>query len=169
MSYSAVERISTRHETAEFDCGSDAQTTWLRRHALQADRADSTRVLVVTRGDDPRVVGYYALSAGSVEPGGAPARVAKGMPRHPLPVIVLTRLGVDRSEQGRGLGRALVKDALLRAATAADAIGVRAILIHCESEAARDFYLRVAEFEPSPTDPLHLFLLMSDLRRSGAG
>jgi GNAT superfamily N-acetyltransferase len=127
---------------------------------------DSTRVMVITHRDDARVVGYYALSAGSVEPSAAPDRIAKSMPRYPVPVIILTRLGVDRAEQGRGLGRALLRDALIRAAAAAAEIGVRAILVHCESSAARDFYIRVAEFEPSPTDPLHLYLLLSDLRKS---
>ena len=166
MTYAPVERIAARHETDGFDCGSDAQTNWLRRHALQADRSDSTRVMVVTRQDEHRVVGYHALSAGSVEPAAAPGRITKGLPRHPVPVVLLTRLGVDRSEQGRGLGRALVKDALLRVAAAAETIAARALLVHCESEEARAFYLRLAEFEASPTDPLHLYLLMADLRRA---
>ena len=167
MRYSQVEPISKRHVTADFDCGSVAQTTWLRKYALQADRSDSTKVQVVTRAGETRVVGYYALSAGSVESADAPERVLKGLPRHPVPVIILTRLGVNRDEQGRGLGRALVKDALLRAAEASQTIGARALLIHCENETARDFYLRlIPDFEASPTDPLHLFLLMSDLRKT---
>ncbi len=167
MRYSQVEPISKRHATADFDCGSEAQTTWLRKHALQADRSDSTRVQVVTRAGEARVVGYYALSAGSVETTNVPERILKGLPRYPVPVIILTRLGVDQDEQGHGLGRALVKDALLRAAEASEIIGARALLIHCENDSARAFYLRLLpEFEPSPTDPLHLFLLMSDLRKT---
>lgn len=167
MSYSPAEAISKSQLTDEFDCGSEAQTAWLRRHALQADLTDSTKVRVVTRSGDRRVVGYYALSAGSVELADAPERVRKGMPRCPAPVIVLTRLGVDRGEQGRGLGRALVKDAILRAEAASDSIGARALLIHCETVGAKDFYQRVVpDFAESPTDPLHLYLLMSDLRRT---
>ena len=100
MSYAPVEPISNSHLTDEFDCGSEAQTTWLRKYALQADRTDTTKVQVVTRVGDSHVVGYYALSAGSVEPARAPARVRKGMPRYPVPVIILTRLGVHREEQG---------------------------------------------------------------------
>ena len=169
MIYSQVEPISKRHVTAGFDCGSEAQTTWLRKYALQADRSDSTKVQVVTRAGDPRVVGYYALSAGSVETVDAPERVLKGMPRYPVPVIILTRLGVESDEQGHGLGRALVKDALLRADQASQTIGARALLIHCENEEAGEFYLRlIPDFEASPTDPLHLFLLMSDLRKTVA-
>ena len=91
------------------------------------------------------------------------------MPRHPVPVIILTRLGVDRSVQRLGLGRALVRDMLLRVAGAAGTIGARALLIHCERANARDFYLHVADSEPSPTDPLHLYLLLSDLRRYTLG
>ncbi len=165
MSFSPVERISAAHETSDFDRGSESQTTWLRRYALQADRSDSTRVWVVTRRVSPQVVAYYALSAGSVEQASAPSRVRKAMPRYPVPVIILTRLGVDRSVQGLGIGSALVKDMLLRVKGAAATIGARALLVHCESEDAKGFYLHIAEFEPSSTDPLHLYLLMRDLRR----
>lgn len=150
---------------SDFDCGSDTQSTWLRRYALQADRIDSTRVWVITRKADPRIVAYYALSAGSVEHASAPPRVRKAMPGYPVPVIILTRLGVDRSVQGLGFGRALVRDMLLRVASAAETIGARALLVHCESANAKDFYLHIADFEPSPTDPLHLYLLLSELRR----
>ena len=150
---------------SDFDCGSDAQSTWLRRYALQADRVDSRRVWAITRKGDPRIVAYYALSAGSVEHASAPPRVRKAMPGYPVPVIILTRLGVDASVQGLGLGRALVRDMLLRVAGAAETIGARALLIHCESADARGFYLHIGDFEPSPTDPLHLYLLLSDLRR----
>lgn len=167
MIYSPAKAISKGHLTDEFDCGSEAQTAWLRRHALQADLTDSTKVRVVTRSGERRVVGYYALSAGSVELADAPERVRKGMPRYPVPVIILTRLGVDRGEQGRGLGKALVKDAILRAEAASHSIGARALLIHCETPEARDFYQRVVpDITESPTDPLHLYLLMSDLRRT---
>ncbi len=166
MTYDPIASISAEHITAEFDCGSEAQTAWLRRHALQAHRMNSSKVQVVTRTGDKRVVGYYALSAGSVEPAKAPARVIRGMPRYPVPVVILTRLGVDRTEQGQGLGRALLKDALLRVASASEAIAARALLIHCEDADAKAFYQHVAEFEASPTDPLHLYLLVSDLRKT---
>jgi GNAT superfamily N-acetyltransferase len=166
VSYGPIESISRDHVTAEFDCGSEAQTTWLRKHALQAHRTDTSKVRVVTHIGDARVIGYYALAAGSVELASTPIRVAKGMPRYPVPVVILTRLGVDRTEHGRGLGRALLRDVLLRVATASEVIGARALLIHCENEAARAFYWHLGEFEASPTDPLHVYLLMSDLRRT---
>jgi GNAT superfamily N-acetyltransferase len=166
VSYAPIESISTEHITADFDCGSTAQTEWLRKHALQAHRTDSSKVRVLTRTGDKRVLGYYALAAGGIEREYAPARIAKGMPRHPVPVVILTRLGVDRSEQGRGVGRTLFRDALLRVVSAADEIAARALLIHCEDEAAKGFYQQFGEFEESPSDPLHLFLLLSDLRTS---
>jgi GNAT superfamily N-acetyltransferase len=156
--FSAVEPLSAAHVVAGFDCGSRAQSAWLVEHAPQAHRSGLSRVYVVRDVDaDARVVGYYALSAGSVAP-------AAG--RYHQPVVILTRLGVDRVAQGVGLGRALVVDALRRIASASEVIGVRAVLIHCETDAARDFYLRLAKFEPSPTDPMHLLLLMKDLRRA---
>jgi hypothetical protein len=84
-------------------------------------------------------------------------------------VVILTRLGVDLSVQGAGLGRALAVDAMRRVAVAGEVIGIRALLIHCENEVARDFYLRLAKFEASPTDPMHLYLLMKDLRKALSG
>lgn len=166
MTYGPVVPITTSHVTDRFDCGSAAQTLWLRRYALQAHRTDSSRVRVVTHEGEPNVVGYYALSAGAVEPAGVPAGVGKGMPRYPIPVVILTRLGVHLDEQGKGLGRALLRDALVRVATASEEIAARALLVHCEDDGARRFYEHFGEFEPSPADPLHLYLLMSDLRRT---
>lgn len=162
--YGPLERLTADHDTSEFDCGSEAQTNWLRRHALQAQAAETSAVYVVSLARSRRVVGYFALAAGSIERSKAPGRVTKGAGRHPIPVILLARLGVDLGEQGRGLGTALMKEVLLRTSEAAGTVGARALLIHAESEAARSFYQHLAEFEPSPTDPLHLYLLMKDLR-----
>ncbi len=166
--FTPVEPLSAAHVVAGFDCGSLAQSTWLVDHALQSHRAGLSRVYVVCDAEqaDQRVVGYYALAAGSVAPADASPRLRQGAGRYHQPVVILTRLGVDRTAQGAGLGRALVVDALRRIAVAAEVIGVRALLIHCETEAARDFYLRLAKFEPSPTDPIHLLLLIKDLRRT---
>lgn len=167
--FTAIEILTGDHKTEEFDCGSPAQTSWLRTHALQAQQAGTSRVYVVCLAGGKRVVGYHALAAGSVEHEESPERVRRGVGRHPIPIVLLTRLGVDLEQQGRGLGAALVKDALQRAAVVGKEIGVRALLIHAESERARDFYVHLAEFEPSPTDPLHLYLLMKDLRATIEG
>jgi len=164
--FSRVELLQPKHNVEDFDRGSDAQTIWLRRHALQAQGSGTSRVYAVRRIDDDKVVGFHAIATGSVMPFGAPDRILKGAGQHPVPVIILTRLGVDLSEQGKGLGRALVADALRRVNAAADIVGVRALLIHVEDHAALGFYRGLAEFEESPTDPLHLYLLIKDLRRS---
>jgi GNAT superfamily N-acetyltransferase len=152
-----------RHDVSAFDCGSDAQTTWLRRVARTAQVARTAVVYVVTPEGEDRVVGYYALAAASVVRADAPSPLLKAAGRSPIPVILLARLGVDLGAQGRGLGIALVKDAMIRAHQAAETVGARALLVHAESAAARDFYIHVAEFEPSPTDPLHLILPMADI------
>ena len=155
------EPLTAPHDVSNFDCGKQELTDWMRRYALQNQQAGAARVYVVHRAG--RVVGYYALAAGSVEPEEAPERAKKGLARHPIPVILLARLAVDVSEQGQGLGAALLKDALSRSASAADEIGARAVLVHAKDGEAQGFYLHF-DFEPSPTDPLHLFLLMKDLR-----
>lgn len=164
--YAPVEPLDGKHDLADFDCGSDAQTTWLRRHALQSQGGGMSRVFVVRRRDDDRVVGYYALTTGSVLHDAASRRLTAGTGGYDIPVVILTRLGVDLGEQGRGLGRALVVDAFRRVDRIADEVGVRALLIHAEDSEARDFYLRLATFEPSPVDDLQLLLLMKDLRRA---
>ena len=159
------ELIRPEHEVADFDCGSEAQTVWLREDALQAARAESSRVYVSCASGTNLVAGFYALAAGGVARGKAPSRISQGLGRNPIPVVILTRLGVDRRYQRHGLGRSLVHDALLQTASAADLVGVRALLVHAENAEAATFYARIsAAFTESPTDPLHLLLLMKDLR-----
>ncbi len=160
--FGPVVPLAKTHVVTGFDCGSAAQSEWLVRRALQAHQSGTSRVYVVTAktGEGQQVVGYYALAAGSVAPAVAPQRLTQGAGRYHQPVVILARLGVDLSCQGMGLGRALVVDALRRVAAASEVIGVRALLIHCENDAARDFYLRLAKFDASPTDSLHLLLLM---------
>ena len=153
--------------TDHFQSNSPDIDEWLARFAWVNQRAGMTRVYVSER--DGQVAAFYALSTGGVEPARAPARVVKGVARHEVPVILLTRLAVDVRGQGHGLGGAMLRDALLRVANLSEQVGVRALLIHCADDRARSFYLACAEFEPSPTDSLHLFLLAKDLRKALAG
>ncbi|GMU40763.1 MAG: N-acetyltransferase GCN5 [Chloroflexota bacterium] len=164
MPLSDVEPIAAHHLVEAFDCGVPELTEWLQRFALTSHRSDSARVYVVHR--DQRVAGYYALATGAVLKEEAPGRIGRGLGAHPIPVILLARLAVDEREQGHGIGTLLLRDALIRVAGAADIIGARALLIHAQNEAARTWYLRQAEFDPSPVDPLQLMLLMKDLRRA---
>ena len=154
-----------RHDVSGFDCGSEAQTRWLRQISRTAQATGTARVYVVSPAGENRVVGYHELAAASVSHEDASPALLKSAGRSPIPVILLARLGVDVTAQGQGLGTALVKDAMLRASQAAEIVGARALLIHAESDQARAFYLHLAEFDVSPTDPLHLILLMSEIAR----
>ena len=161
--YGLVQKLSAGHDTGAFDCGKEALDRFLMRFALGNQKANSAQTYVVCREGSDVVVGYYSLTVGGVEHAEAPKRITQGLARHPVPVMLLARLAVDRSEQGHGLGKALLKDALLRTAQAADIAGIRALIVHAKDEEARAFYERF-DFEPSPTDPFHLFLLMKDLK-----
>jgi GNAT superfamily N-acetyltransferase len=114
--------------------------------------------------EDSRVIGFYTLATAGVAHADAPPRIARGVPRHAIPVILLARLAVHVDHQGQGLGRALVRHAMAKVAAVAEEVAVRALLVHAKDDVARSFYLSLAEFESSPTDPLHLLLLMKDLR-----
>jgi GNAT superfamily N-acetyltransferase len=159
--YEPVRKLSASDRLDAFDCGQPALNIYLQRFAFGNQKANSAQTYVACYAGD--VVGFYSLAVGSVEPSVAAPRVVKGMPRHPVPVMLLARLAVDNAHQGVGLGRALLKDALIRTARAADIAGIRAMLVHAKDEAARNWYLQW-EFEPSVTDPLHLYLLMKDLK-----
>ncbi len=165
--YAAPVPLDAGHDLAAFACRSDEQTDWLRNHARQSSNAGSTRVFVVTEVDESRVVAYYAWCMAQIALDAAPARMRRGVGRYPQPVALLARLGVDRGHEAAGLGSALLADVFARCVALSDRIGVRALLLHCESEAARAFYLHVVpEFEASPTDPFHLLLLTKDIRRT---
>ena len=146
----------------EFDCGDQALNRWLLRHARAAERHGTSRTFVTAATG--RVLGFYALATGQVMPADATERLAKGQPAvRPVPVVLLARLAVDRRHQGRGIGRSLLQNALLRCAGVSESIGFRAVVVHAAGDEAKSFYLRFG-FEASATDPLHLILLMKDLR-----
>lgn len=141
------------HDVSAFDCGAAPLNDFLHRFAWQNQQNRSARTYVVLR--DSRVVGYYSLAAGSVEHDEATSRVGKGLAKHPIPIILLARLAVDQKEKGRGLGAALLKDALLRSCQTADVIGCRAVVVHAKDQAAQAFYRKYG-FESSPIDEFHL-------------
>jgi GNAT superfamily N-acetyltransferase len=136
---------------------------WLAQHASQAAAARSARTFVVLGSAQERIGGYHALAAASIEHVTATERVRRGMPRHPIPVILLARLAVDRSVQGRGLGAWLLADAMRRAVAAAERVGIRALVVHAIDEQAATFYARHG-MSPSATDPQHLMILIKDIR-----
>ena len=164
--YEPVRKLTAADLVDGFDCGQPALNQFLQRYALVSQKANSTQTYVCCQADV--VVGFYSLAAGSVDPESAPPRTMKGLARHPVPVLILARLAVDQNHQGKGLGKALLKDALLRTAQAADIAGIRCLLVHAKDDAARQWY-EAWEFEPSPTDPYHLFLMLKDLKALLAG
>lgn len=165
--YRAPEPLADHHEVSAFTCQSTEQTDWLRRRARQSTSVGTTKVFVVTEADGNAVVAYYGWCMAQLSASAAPARLRKGAGRYPQPVALLARLGVDIAHEGQGLGAALLQDVFLRLVELSDDIGCRGLLVHAESPEARDFYLHlVPEFEPSPTDDLHLVLLMKDIRRT---
>lgn len=162
MAYSRPEPLRGKHDLNGFCSGEDALDNWLHRYSRHAEAAGSARVFVTA--DEKRVIGYYALSVGQIEPGVATERALKGQPaKRPVPVVILARLAVDQEHQAKGVGRSLLQDALLRCADAAESVGIRALIAHA-NEYASPFYDRFG-FESSPTDPLHRILLLKDLRR----
>ncbi|MFP4155221.1 MAG: GNAT family N-acetyltransferase [Halothiobacillaceae bacterium] len=159
--YAPVRKLRATDQVDAFDCGQAALNQFLHRHALVNQRANSAQTYVCCQDDV--VLGFYSLVVGSITPETAPSRVIKGLSRHPVPVMILARLAVDKAHQRKGLGQALLKDALLRTAQAADIAGIRCLLVHAKDNAARQWY-ESWEFEPSPTDPYHLFLMLKDLK-----
>lgn len=157
------EPLSAGHNLDGFDCGQASLNVWLIEHAATAAAAGSARTYVVTDSEQhERVVGYHALTAASLEREAATARAIKGMPRYPVPVVLLARLAVDGAVSGRGLGAWLLRDAMTRALAASQTVGIRAMLVHAFDDDARAFYLHHG-LEPSPTDPLHLMILIKDI------
>ncbi|MBY8821053.1 GNAT family N-acetyltransferase [Sphingomonas colocasiae] len=158
-----IEKLDRTHIVAEFDCGKEPLNRFLDRHALQSQQAGAANSYVALDGD--RVVGFYSLVVGEVAYDDAAERLTKGMPRHPVPVMLLARLAIAMDYQGKGLGAGLLKDAMLRTLQAADLAGIRAIVVHAKDDDAKDFYERYG-FEPSLTDSYHLSLLLKDVRRT---
>ncbi len=157
-----IERLNREHKVETFDCGQAELNEWMRRYALQNASSGSAQTYVGLVEDV--VIGYYSLTVGHVEFGEAPERLRKGLARHPVPVMLLARLAVDKEWQGRGIGKALLKDAIRRTMQVAEIAGVRALVVHAKDDEARSFYERF-DFAASLSDPLHLFALTKDLRR----
>ena len=156
-----VEKLTRSHAVDRFDCGEEALNRFLLRYALQNQQANASQTYVGLADD--AVIGFHTLVVGEVAYGDAPERLTKGLARHPVPIMLLARLAVSTDWQGKGVGAGLLRDAVLRTLQAADIAGIRALAVHAKDDAARSFYRRF-DFVESPTDPLHLFVLIKDLR-----
>jgi GNAT superfamily N-acetyltransferase len=161
--FSSPEPLDNEHRSDGFECGVGSLDVWLVKHARAAMGAGSARTYVVVDAERGRVVGYHALSVASIEPSEASVRAQKGMPRNPIPAMLLARLAVDQTVHARGIGAFLLRDAMTRAVSVAEQAGVRLLLVHAVDEEPRAFYEH-CDFEASPTDPMNLQLLVKDIR-----
>lgn len=153
------ELLSAHHRLDGFVCDEPALADWLKKRALKNQFEHASRTFVVCVGAD--VIGYYALAAGAVSHITAPGSVRRNMP-DPVPVMVLGRLAVHTEWASQGIGRGLLKDALLRTLRVAANAGIRAILCHAISSKAKQFYLNHG-FVESPIDELTVMLNVAKL------
>lgn len=156
-----IEKLHRSHAIENFDCGREALNRFLIRYALQNQQAAASQTYLALA--DEAVAGYYTLVVGQVDYDDAPARLKKGLARHPVPIMLLARLAIATAWQGKGLGSGLLKDAMLRTLQATDIAGIRAFAVHAKDDEAKAFYERF-DFVPSPVDPYHLFRLLKDIR-----
>ena len=155
---SAPVPLSAAHNSEGFDCGEPVLNDWLKRRALKNEDSGASRTFVIIQDDN--VVGYYVLATGSVIHKDAPSKVKRNMPE-PIPVMVLGRLAVDKNAQSMGIGRGLLKDAILRTVTVSKQAGIKVLLVHALSDKARKFYLQCGFIE-SPLDPMVLMITLKD-------
>jgi len=156
-----IEKLQRSTAIEAFDCGREALNKFLIRFALQNQQAEASQTYVALA--DAEVVGYYTLVVGQIDYDDAPDRLKKGLARHPVPIMLLARLAIATTWQGKRLGAGLLKDAMLRTLQAADIAGIRAFAVHAKDDEARGFYEHF-DFLPSPSDPFHLFRLLKDIR-----
>lgn len=160
MALSAPALLADHHELDHFHSGEITLDDWLKKRARANLASGASRVFVVC--EEKRVVGYYALSSSCIVPSIVPGRFRRNMP-DPIPVVLLGRLAIDRAWQGKGLGRGLFRDAAMRVSQAAEAIGVRGIVVHAISDAARKFYLALG-FTECPGEAMTLVATLQDIR-----
>jgi GNAT superfamily N-acetyltransferase len=160
-----IEKLHRTHAIEKFSCGQPDLDRFLIRHALQAQQSNSSQTYVAL--SDSEVIGFHTIVAGEVQHANAPERVVKGMPRHPVPLLVLARLAVHTKVQGQGIGAGLLLDALGRTLQVAEVIGVRALAVHAKDDQAAAFYQHFG-FTSSPTDSRHLFMIIKDIRLAAA-
>lgn len=158
---SPPQKLTAAHDVSRFHCGEPALDEWLKRRALDNEQSGASRTYVVCQGQE--IVGYYALAAGAVAHSETTGRIRRNMP-DPVPVMIIGRLAVDASMQGRGIGPALLRDAVLRTVRAAEIAGIRAILVHAISDRAKKFYEHYGFVAPL-TDPMTLTITVAEAAR----
>lgn len=147
-----------------FDCEVEPLNDYLKKYALQNQKKDAARTYVIVT-EENQIIGYYTLVFGAVSTEETTPEISAGLGKYPIPIILLARLAIDKTQKGKSLGKFLLKDALLRSVRASEIAGLRAFLVHAKDESAKSFYKKFG-FQPSPHNDLHLFLKMSDIRAS---
>ena len=167
FSFGSPHAITSLDHTDGFDCGKEPLNVFLRSYALTNSQSGNSRTFVVSDAEHG-VVGYYTLAATAIVHEIAPPRVQQGQSRHPIPAILMARFAVDLKQQGQGLGRALLRDALLRSLHITDDLGARAFVVDAKDEDALRFY---AQFNmmAAPQEPNRLYLLFKDIKKILAG
>ena len=155
--------LAPSHDLTGFDCGNAEMNRWLVDHALASQKADLARTYVALIGVD--ILGYLSLTTGSIRPGAAPRRYTRGMPRYPIPTIVIARLAVDMRHQGKRLGSRLLAEALRLSVATSDAAAARLLVVDAIDDRAAQFYRRHG-FIDVPENPYRLFRKISDIRRT---
>lgn len=158
--------LTKEHNRKSFDCGVEALNEYLRKYALQNQKKHISRTYVSTVSTiENKIVGYYSLAYGHVTPQETPHNISAGLPKYPIPVLLLARLAVDKTFHGKGLGASLLRDALVKAPAAAEIAALRAVVVHAKDETAKAFYERFG-FSSSPANPYHLFMMIDDIKAS---
>ena len=151
------------HRREQFSCGKSALDEFLQSLVTQYEKRGLGRTFVAMRAGDPRVLGYYTLASGAVAADEFPAKAARRLPRHPVPVVRLARLAVDKAMHGKGLGRMLMVDMALRVLQLAKNLGIHAVVVDALDDEARRFY-KTFGFSPFPVNDRHLFVTMETIR-----
>jgi GNAT superfamily N-acetyltransferase len=155
--------LSNQHDRKSFDYGEQSLNQYLYSYASQDVRRRVNRVFVAsTQNATRQVIGYYSLSAGSLEAADLPEELRRRLPKYPVPVVLLGRLAVAKSHQGDGIGSILLGDALQRVAEASQVMAVYAVVVDALNNQAADFY-RQFGFIPLPGQPRKLFLPMDSI------
>jgi GNAT superfamily N-acetyltransferase len=158
-----ISLLKKTHSFEPFDCGIQALNIFLKKHALQSQASNISRTYILS--EEEKIIGYYSLVYGSISPQEVSERIRKGAGSYHLPIILIARLAIDKLFQGKGFGKALLKDGLIRCSQASEIAGLRAVVVNAKDEKAKSFYEKFG-FEASPFDEFHLFLLMKDLKKN---
>jgi predicted N-acetyltransferase YhbS len=160
--YQSPEKLNKSHNLKSFDCGNEKLNEYLKKCAFQNQKKNISNTFVTQK--DGKVIGYYSLTFSSVDKINLPRLIKRNLPNYQIPVMVLARLAIDKKEQGNGLGKSFLRDAVLRTIQASEIAGIKAIMVQAKDENAKSFYKKF-DFVESPADDLILYLPIEFLKK----